>query len=87
MCALLYGIVADWKPGWLQRIWWATLGIFIAGLTVYIAALLLTGTTGLHIGAPELVLRITAPLFIGGVSLLSLFSAIQNEPAHAKNGA
>jgi hypothetical protein len=74
MCALLLGIVADWKPAWLQRTWWLTIAIFIIGLSVFIAALLLTGTTGWHINAPELVYRVTAPIIIGGITLASLLS-------------
>lgn len=74
-CALLLGIVTDWNPEWETRIWWATLTIFILGLVVFIIALLFTGTTGWHIHAAELVYRVAAPLFIGGISLVSLFSA------------
>ncbi len=79
MFALLLGIVADWKPAWLQRTWWVTVAVFTAGLVVFIIALLLTGTTGLHIAAAESVYRVAAPLVIGGITLASLFSAVKSK--------
>jgi len=79
MFALLLGIVADWKPAWLQRTWWVTVAVFTAGLVVFIIALLLTGTTGLHIAAAESVYRVAAPLVIGGIVLASLFSAAKSK--------
>jgi glucan phosphoethanolaminetransferase (alkaline phosphatase superfamily) len=77
MCALLLGIVADWKPAWFQRIWWITVAIFTVGLAVFITALIFTGTTGLHIAATSLVYRVIAPIVIGGIALASLFSTNQ----------
>jgi len=86
MFSLLLGVVADWRPAWFQPVWWGMLAIFILGLVVFIVALLFTGTTGWHIDAPELVLRVTAPLLIGVISLLSLFSAAKDLQPSSSNG-
>ena len=69
----------DYNPHFLPKLWFGIIGIFILGVTVFLMALIMQGTSGLQIVLSESVYKISLPILVCIFAIPLIFGDVKSE--------